>query len=1111
MAKFIRNSKILSNMKRLVCAFMLVLIVVAAYSLETSNIKFERITSDDGLSQNVVEKIFQDSKGYIWIATRDGIDRYDGIGFYAFKNDRNDTNSLVSNWVTAVAEDADGRIWIGTDGLNYYDPVTDEMKRIPLSDGSEGMYHGGRVYDILLDSDNTLWLATAHGLAHYFPDKKEFVTYVFDESSGIDLRYSNSLALTRDNRLFIGSADFDVLFEYDRANDNFKEHQYKIDYFGGNYRKGIVEANDGRLYISAEEGGVHIYNYHTGESELIPVGIGVENALHGKSVKTAVQVISDDMILIGTDGQGIHIYNPLNRTMRYMKNNEADANSLSSNAIFDIMLDDHGNLWVGHYGTGLSVWKKHKEKFRSYLPNPSDPQSISAGVVLSVFQDSKDRVWVGYDGGGLSLFNLAEGTFSHFKHQEGVEGTLSTDVIVCIEEFENGNILLGTYGGGLMVFNPELGKVTEYYNTDHGLSNIHIWDIERDYEGNYWLAILGIGYTKFYTENRTFENYLHSDERVHSNVIFNIKEFKPGQIWFGSEQEGISTFDFTLNERVIYTNADYADVHLTSNKIKDIVFQDSIVWIATDGGGINRLSLNSNKVKAYTKEDGLASNAIMGILIDDHGIVWASSTAGLIKFNPSNGMIVNYDKSKGLQGNEFKYNAQVKLSDGRMIFGGPNGITIFHPDSVKTSIVQPKLVFTDLRIFNKTVEIGTEDSPLTKHINYTERLKLRNKHRVFTIEFSSLDYTNSDKNNYQYKLEGFDDEWVEAGNKNFASYTNLPAGKYVFKAKGSNSDGAWSETAERSIEIKVLPPWYRTKLFILTVLILLVYSVVKFVKKREAAAKHEKQVLQNKVDEGQKMIDAKLKEIEEQQEEIRIRDINEKEIKFLNRGLAHFGQIIAKNRSNLEKLAQEVISELVNYVDAELGAIFIVEQDADNKVILKPFGQYCMNYNIEVHEGIYEGEGYVGTCYSSGQALIIDNLPEGYLNLESGLGEINIQNDIFEPITEDEAVLGVIEIASIDKLDEYKMEFVKKIAQTVASVFALEKANYKTKKLLEENERKTEDIMAHEEELNIHIEELQASQEASARREEELVKELENKNKRQEELEEELNKLRGNK
>lgn len=1079
-------------MKKLLLLLQVLAISIYSYSIDITNLKFERITSDNGLSQNVVEKIFQDSKGYIWIATRDGVNRYDGMEFHVFRNDRNDSNSLASNWVTAIAEDADGRLWFGTDGLNYYDPVQDKLFRVPLSDGSATMYQGGRVYDIIVDYDNTLWLATAHGLAHYFPDRNEFKTYIIDEASGVDLRYSNSLLLTSDNTLFIGSAEFDPLFEFDRAKDSFIEHPYKKDFFGNNYKKNITEGPDGRLYIGSEEGCLHIYDYHTGLSEILP--LGGENGLHHNSIKTGVQVLSDDMVLIGTDGQGIHIYNPLDRTMKYMKNSETNDKSLSSNAVFDIFVDDHGNLWVGHYGTGLSVWKKHKEKFRSYLPNPADPNSINSGVILSVFQDSKERIWIGYDGSGLSLFNEEENTFTHYRYHGDLDGSLSTDVIVCIDEDPDGNLLLGTYGGGLMVFNPELGKVIEYLGEADGLPNPHVWDIQKDYKGNYWLAILGVGYSIYNPSDKSFETFYYGDERVHSNVIFGIKEFKPDEMWFGAEQQGAMSYDFALNKSTNYSAFDHADVKLSSSRIKDIVFQDdSLVWFATDGGGINRFNRNTKEVKVYTKEEGLAANAIMGILLDDHGNVWASSTAGLIKLKPSTGMVLNYDKSKGLQGNEFKYNAQFKLSDGRMIFGGPNGITIFHPDSVKTSIVQPKLVFTDLLIFNKSVDIGTEDSPLKNHINYTDRIKLRNKHRVFTIEFASLDYTNADKNTYEYKLEGFDEEWVVAGNRNFASYTNLPAGKYTFMVKGSNSDGAWSNSASRSIEIKVLPPWYRSIVFMLSVVVLLVLGIVKYIKKREESAKEEKLLLQRKIDEGQKVIDTKLKEIEQQQEEIRIRDINEKEIRFLNEGLAHFGQLISKSRNNLNELAQVIISELVKYVGADVGAIFIAEKDASNQNILKVRGQYCMDKNIQARDGILEGEGYVGTCFAKLETLSIDDLPDGYISLSSGLGEVVVRNDVFEPIEEEEVGLGVIEVASIKKLPKYKVDFIKKIAQTIASVFALEKANDQTKQLLEENERKTEEIMTHEEELRIHIEELQASQEASSRREEDLIKELEQK------------------
>src|SRR5512133_96641 len=528
-------------MKRTIIFLLYPFLFFQAFATDLSKIKFEYLTVDDGLSQGVVEDIFQDSHGFMWFATRDRLNRYDGMQFTIFRNDVNDPNSLASSFVSCVSEDRDGKIWIGSTGLNIYDPVLNKMTRIQANANDPDAYNGGSVYNILVDNDSTLWLATTSGLIHYFPSSKKFRTYMADGKAGsIGITSVFSICLTRDNKLYVGSTD-DMIYEFDRKKDTFRAITYKLAYFGANSTKYITEGSNGLLYITSEFAGVHIYDPKTSTSTLLDKGPGKLNTV---SVKTRVLEIAPNELWIGTDGGGINIYNPSDGSMNYIVADTRISNSLSGNATFKMFRDRDGNVWVGHYGTGLSVYKKNKEKFTSYIHNPFNPSSINKEVVTSIFEDSKGRIWVGQDGGGLSLFNETTKTFEHIRRDENDPSSLTSDVILTISEDADGNLLLGTYMGGFMVFDPDRRKVVKSFNTTNGIPTNHIWKIYPDSKMRYWVTFLGSGYGIYDAAARTFENVGNEGPLACGGVIMNVVEDSLGRLWMCSETEGFSILDW---------------------------------------------------------------------------------------------------------------------------------------------------------------------------------------------------------------------------------------------------------------------------------------------------------------------------------------------------------------------------------------------------------------------------------------------------------------------------------------------------------------------------------------------------------------------------------------
>ncbi len=1097
-------------MKKYIYLFQALLFSISAFSTDLSRIKFEYLTVDDGLSQGTIEDILQDRQGMMWFATRDGLDRYDGQKFTVFRNNSNDTNSLASNWVLSLVIDPEGKLWIGSSGgLNVYDPRLDKITRIPVNINDVNAFHGGQVYDINVDFDSTLWISTTSGLSHYFPEKQTFTTYTSSTKSGsLPTNGIFSTLVTRDKRLFV-AAESDPIFEFDRKNETFREISYRKAYYGANFRKSIQEDQNGLLYIAAENSAIHVYNPRTSETSMITAGDGALNVL---SIKTKVLFISSNEIWIGTDGGGINIYDPTSGEMHYLMPDNRNSTSLNSKAVFKLYQDKDQNIWVGHYNMGISVWKRNKEKFTSYHFNPFDPQTLNKEVVCGIFQDSKGRIWLGQDGGGLDLFHPETQTFEHFRHEDGNPQSLTTDVILTIHEDPDGNLLLGTYSGGLMIFDPVRKKVIKAFGKEDGLPCLNIWTIFKDSKGRYWMAFLQSGVGLYNPANRSFVYYSPSDSlhRISSSMVMHITEDNSGKIWLGSENLGICVLDPEKGTIKNYTHYEKNKNSISSNDVKSILFDDRYAWIATNGGGLNRLDLKTDSFRIFNMNTGLTSDALMSMLKDKQGNFWISSTRGMMKFNPKTFAIDKYDKSQGLQGTEFKYNSQCQLTDGRMMFGGVNGLTVFNPDSIRQSQVVASVVFTDFRIFNESVVPGAKGSPLKNHINFTDHIRLRYNQSVFTLVFASIDNNSPLKNLFRYKLEGFDAKWVEAGNRNFVTYTNLDPGKYTFLLQGSNSDGVWNETP-RKISIRIRPPWYKTIVAISLFILILGYLIYRYIKERELRAIHDKKVLQQKIDEAQAQLNNKVSQLEKQQEELRRRDEAEKNTRFLMEGVAKMSDIIAKKRRNLEDLATGFIAELVRYTGASAGDIFIADDSDPAQVTLMATGEFSFSTRQERKFVINSGEGYVGTCYKEKKTLMIDNLPDDYVILRSGLGEISLHHVVLVPLIQDNVCVGVIEIASIDKMEEHRIQFIEKIAESLASVVTIIKANEKSNMMLEQNNIQAEELHAQEEEMRQNLEELMATQETSQKHTRELEEELQVKTSELNALQEEFKLLKAKK
>lgn len=484
--------------------------------------------------------------------------------------------------------------------------------------------------------------------------------------------------------------------------------------------------------------------------------------------------------------------------------------------------DSKGILWVGTYGGGLNAFDKNKNSYVTYKHDDKNKHSISNDRVVSILEDKDGILWFGTDGGGLNRFDRKTNKFKSYQHNPGIAGTLSNNVIWCMSLDAEGHIWVGTRGGGLNLFDKDNGTFSIFRHSPNDINSIghdFVRVIYDDRKGNLWIGTDGGGFSVMNKKTHHFRTY-----KSHKN-----------------DKHG-------LNHNIVRTI--YID-----NKDR--------VWIGTDGGGLNLFDHGAGKFYHFTEKDGLPNNVVYGILSDSKDYLWMSTNNGLCKFKlmgePTQRKleIRNYDISDGLQSNEFNTGAYYKSPEGTMYFGGINGFNKFQPDSVKDNTYQPPIQLTDFKVFEKTYELDTL-------IQFKKEIVLNYTQNFFSFGFSALSFSMPDKNKYAYQMVGFDNDWVNVGNRHFASYTNLDPGKYTFRVKGSNNDGVWNENG---IEISVViqPPFYKTWWFYMFSGLFVVLTTIGLVKMRERALRHEKIVLE-------RMVASRTQEVVKQKDEILLKN-----------------------------------------------------------------------------------------------------------------------------------------------------------------------------------------------------------------------------------------------
>lgn len=846
---------------------------------QKTDLRFTHLTINDGLSQSAVNCITQDRQGFIWIGTQDGLNLYDGYSFRVFKSNPEDSSSISNNYVWDILEDVDGNLWLATeDGLNRFDKATRKFTAyFPDEKGGTSA-----TWSLAEDEAGNIWIGTqTGGLFRLDKESNEFTMYVADGQPGsLPNNSIRDLFVDSQKRLWIGTQGGGLAY-YNPAEDNFTTLMHDPGNpisISNDIIWSIAEDNNGKIWVGTNDGintltqvgDTYIAQryYHDPENQFSL----------GNNIVVKVFRDSNGFLWAGTRGGGLnkiilHGEESAPTFIRY-SHNDFLPYSLANDLVEEIFEDRSGSIWVGTL-TGISRFDPAKQGYTHVTALVNNRNSLQDKNIWCFGEDSSGNLYVG-NRAGMSRINMSDNTYRHFSRKTNNLNRLNDNSVLSVYIDEEDVIWVGMVDGvfRLIVGEDEGSDTWEqviYRDRLTSLSDNRVYTIVEDHEGFLWFGTRE-GVSRYNPRSGEFWFCQHDPSdplSLGGDKIRAIHEDQNGNMWIGTDGGGLNKvrFEEQNGETVLYFERYPADPDdpeaLSSNEIMSICGgPDGEMWIGTYGGGINRFDPETGKAKRYNESDGLSNNVVYGILADDDGRLWLSTNFGLNRFDIQSGTFKSYFENDGLQSNEFNIGAFYRDPNGRFFFGGINGFNAFYPEEIRDNEKPPQMVLTDIKLFNKSMEVGGE-SPLQRHISLTPEITLNYRQNNLTIDFAALHYSNPGENRYQYILEGDDEDWNHVGNRQTAYYTNLSYGDYTFRVKGTNSDGVWSEE-EAVLKITITPPFWHTWWFRFLVFVAAIGLIIYIVRRRVNLIKAQKRRLEVLVAKRTKEVERQKTKIEDQ-------------------------------------------------------------------------------------------------------------------------------------------------------------------------------------------------------------------------------------------------------
>ncbi|GAB4471792.1 MAG: hybrid sensor histidine kinase/response regulator transcription factor [Thermoflexibacter sp.] len=823
----------MSKRKKLYQQLLFITFVWLVSKIEAQGIRFSKITTEEGLSQNTAYSIAQDKNGLIWIGTSDGLNKYDGNKITTYYHIPKDSTSLPNSFASALFVDKDKNLWVGTlRGLSLYDYEKDQFTNFPKDEKGREI---ARIEAIIEDSDNTLLIATSNlGLKKFDKKSGQFSSYLsFCKESKASDCYIKSLAKDAEGNLYIGTIK-EGLFILNKKTgvlDSFKNEENNSFSIANNFINSILISKDQSIWIGTYGGGLNKFDkkkrqfiaYRYDENN--PQSLGsdyISDVLETSTGELWVATEAGGLNLLQHRGEGI--------TFKRFQKNLSNPSTLNVNELVSMFEDEAGVLWVGTVNGGVHYFDlKKRHYFLYYRSEENNPNSLSYNSLRRIFEDKEGNLWVCATQKGINMATPQDRIENRFQHppyqlenvdlEEYKNAPYNFSVDICQDK--RGIVWLATFGGlfeykekkfvNRLAFNP---KDT---NALH-LPSRQVRSLLADSQDNLWIGMVGA--LAVWNPHRTNLSILFSDTKKNEAIfpqgctINYLIEDKKGNIWIGIQSHGIRVYNPKNNTFKTYLHNNNDSLSLVNDRLISIYAdQQGTVWIGTSGG-LSRFNEISDNFTNFGKKNGFPNEVIYGILEDNENNLWLSSNKGLIKFNKKNYQITTFDANDGLQSNEFNINAFHKNSKGEMFFGGVNGFNAFFPEKIQLSTYKPKVIITEFQLFNKPERNYGEDYILKKHISESKEIVLSYNDYIFGFEFSALHFSNRAKIKYAYKMQGFDKDWNYTDAKRpFATYTNLSPNTYTFLVKATNGDGIWNEEAT-SLRVVITPPFWQTWWFI---------------------------------------------------------------------------------------------------------------------------------------------------------------------------------------------------------------------------------------------------------------------------------------------------------
>ncbi len=852
---------------------------------------FRNYSIEQGLSQSVVNCIFQDSYGFLWIGTQNGLNRFDGYDFSVFLYNPDDTNSISNNWVFAITEDGHGDLWIGTKGgLNRYIRKENRFQRILHPPGSPEKL-SLCAYDVLVSRSGKIYINNPPVLSVFNPGKKTF--------SHFQTRFRNN-GVVNDNRIpLLEDQQGKIWMGSDFGLACFNPDLKKFSYFleeeqqsvsdPGKRITALCQDSSGTIWIGTARGLFLLNTKKGGDPEVLPFPSG-KQTLSSNFIR-AIICERKGVVWIGTEGGGLNRILDLNKEKFQIDRYDNQQHGLGHNIVLALAIDHSENLWAGTL-QGISKTDLKPAKFKLYRrDNTSSSLDLLGNVIASIYKDENGLIWVGNWGQGLNIINRETGKVEHFSSKLPGNHYIPNDFVHVIFADDHKNIWIGTRDG-ILVFDKTkrtFVRFREFFRNKNlpDFSGIRIFMIIHGKDNSYWIATQGGLYRiipeKSQTELFTAES--PPDHQIGGNLIYCIHEDHLGLIWIA-----------TLNGLDVYNPANGKMTRFRKNESRNSLCDNFVIslcedrqgdmWIGT-GSYVNKFVRKDSTFIYYAKDKGLPNNNIFEILMDHQNTLWFATGGGLCRFDSANGRFRTYSVDEGLQSPEFNLRACYTSPDGEIFLGGMNGFNSFYPGKTEDNPYIPEIIITDCYK-------STKDGKVFLDFGSKPEIILDYPEQTFTIDFVALEYTNPDKNQYAYRLEGLSKDWIDIGNRRFVPFSNLPPGEYIFRVKGSNNDGKWNEKGS-TLKIIILPPWWRSWWAWTAYIVIIMGILMIYIRIRERKLIQERNLLEKKVQERTLQIENKNQEILHKNEALN--QLNS-ELHALNKTKDKFFSIIAHDLRN---------------------------------------------------------------------------------------------------------------------------------------------------------------------------------------------------------------------